>query len=384
MIDNEVYRYTELGIMSTDLSNAQALAIVHQGLDCSDILGQQGTLYFEGVELFIPVPIDDCYNGGGYNGPNNTSPISTSPVPPTKAELLENLQVCVNVSNFWDQILGPSKSCYDYSSDEHRIKTKAWSQNLQIFSDVGLKVKAQKKRFLGWSQQDIPELCLGYNYAEFTYEIPNYVPAGAPVNNPAIYYAVNGVWYNGLTGSQMFVDPSTLRTFSMFNTFPLDQDKRFVSIFLKQSYKETLINVMGVPRSIAETYFQSGTAKLKVSEVKLVNDALNSLVKNVFKQVEKNIGKKVEETTFSITSEEPDFGTLNFKFGNYFEEAQNTHKIKSVLAWNVFVNLNIGVGSNSGVNGGFEATPYKKFAISAYGLGYKNDQWRGSIVIIDK
>ena len=97
--------------------------------------------------------------------------------------------------SIWQSIFGNRVKCNDYHDSTHRVQTQFYNENYGLFAKIGMKVKYQKKRFIGWSQSSTADFVeMGINSLMFTYKNPNSIYN--PWANEHVKYKYKGITYN--------------------------------------------------------------------------------------------------------------------------------------------------------------------------------------------
>lgn len=187
-VGQEIYKYTDVGLfvvseekyatlepyllsknISTDLlvpTEESARMNYIQIQPCN----QLSTVY-DDVSYFNAL---DCGSGGGgYNpGGGSTGGGSNPPVTDPNVQMMNfinGLQNCSPKNGLFDGLFGDSDICIDKYESKYRVKTKAYNYNYFLVYNLGVKVKHQKKGFLGiWSKENCQEIRLGVISSQFS------------------------------------------------------------------------------------------------------------------------------------------------------------------------------------------------------------------------
>lgn len=137
-------------------------------------------------------------SGGGYGGGGSSSPPTDHTA--SLKNYLKDLMPCdyQNGGVFGWNPFGTSKKCFSYHSNEHRVKTKYWNENLLVYNSIGVKVKHQRKHSAlfatWWAAKTTDEVAVVINQAIFTTtapdQIPNYsgFPTASSAQNRLFFY----------------------------------------------------------------------------------------------------------------------------------------------------------------------------------------------------
>ncbi len=118
--------------------------------------------------------------------------------------------------SIWQSIFGNRIKCNDYHDSTHRVQTQFYNENYGLFNKIGMKVKYQKKRFVGWSQSGTADFVeMGVNSLMFTYKSP--INIKNPWANEHVKYKYKGVTYDfqGRVIQDRIIEPA----------WPLDNEK---------------------------------------------------------------------------------------------------------------------------------------------------------------
>lgn len=381
IVDEEVYAYNRLGVFHTSSDNLENLRVqIDQGDLCQELSGQEGSISLaDDVYLEIIEPITDCSipvapnSGNSATNPNTTVNITSNNVGfSDNLDIIDNLKDCNENQGIWS-IFGPASTCIDYfSSGNHRIKTKTWSQNWLVYKSVGLKVKGQKKRWGIWVGHDVSELELGYSAASFEYSIPNFKIG--PSFSSSFLYEFDGFVVDPFGNT--LPSPLKIDFKSQFSSFPFDDPKKsLVKIYFSKPIKEFL----NLP---SDAFDQHGILDISY---KNVNKALESLAENAFKQLTKAVNKEVNGPVVMIYPD-LEFNKVTFLYANWYKNHANDNHIGETLAQSIEFSIKLNFSSTS-----WSVKPaipnvqdYDKFKIVAYGIGRKENEWRGNKVSIIK
>ena len=361
-VDDKVYRYTEYGILYTEVSNASNLESAHKELQSSDLLLQQCEIPYamkSGVYFIQP----SC--GGGGTGGGSSGGGTTTPTKPD----IGDLKLCDYDPNLWDDIFGPAQSCIDKFSKHRRIKTKAWSQNYIVFASVGIKVESQKRTLGIWWAHKIDELELGYERVYYEVNHPfgfaDLNPIGAPDYAP---YYLNKEYVIDYNGNVLHKYKNIYNDW--FKYFPINNpDQNIIAIVIP--------NASAKSASGHDYYSISG---------KDANSWLKSMTKNAVKNVLKATGKELNKGGIVIISPNDNKDKTTFIFYNWSKNNLNDNKISSTFDWNTATfSISIKPSNNWKVTPDIKsgARSYKKFSVVCYGMGSDGSSLKGSRVMMN-
>ena len=199
-VDGEVYKYTKEGVYKVAKKSVNTLykhlqeklppttakllstcenhfatqdyENTYSGYNSYEI--SDGLVYFE-----------ECGGSGSSSGSGSGSGSgtgNTSPATPAWQVYLNNLEYCRNGNG---DIFGHNNVCISKFNSSYRIKSKYWHENYLFFRSAGLKIKHQKKGWLGWHSKKTDELRLGFDkaYMEYHFDDLDYI---FPYNNSEI------------------------------------------------------------------------------------------------------------------------------------------------------------------------------------------------------
>lgn len=159
----------------------------------------------------------DGNTGGGSGTGSYTNPNINSDM---KMLIPQGLQPCNYAQNsLWQQTFGNRVKCNDYHDGNHRVQTQFWSQNYFLWSDIGTKIKYQKKRTIGWSQSTAADyLELGVNNVHYVYN--HNFNQTTPIALSPIQFKYKGLTYD-MYGNQMSfpINPNPWPFYNVNQTF---------------------------------------------------------------------------------------------------------------------------------------------------------------------
>lgn len=179
-----------------DTSNSNIKRIIPNIIDpcgASPTYGLQETPYESDIH-YLTMYNNDCYSGSPGSGSGSSNP----PVNHTQNlnNYINTLTPCSTSNNFMG-VFGPDKRCWSSFDSKRRTKTVFWKHNYLVYRSVGVKVKHQKKHWLGWwyASDDNNEIALIIDKAYFKM-IPPVTPTDIHNNQPSKHIFFNGNVYN--------------------------------------------------------------------------------------------------------------------------------------------------------------------------------------------
>ena len=130
-------------------------------------------------------------SGSGSGGSSSTSLQASMPIITPMS-----FGTCKYSENsIWQSIFGNRVKCNDYHDSTHRVQTQFYNENYLLFNKIGMKVKYQKKRFIGCSQSGTADYVeMGINSLMFNYKNP--YTLHNPFSTHHIKYKYKGVTYD--------------------------------------------------------------------------------------------------------------------------------------------------------------------------------------------
>jgi hypothetical protein len=259
--------------------------------------------------------------------------------------------------SIWQSIFGNRIKCNDYHDSTHRVQTQFYNENYGLFSKIGMKVKYQKKRLIGWSQSGTAEFVeMGVNSLMFTYKNPNTIYN--PWANGHIKYKYKGVTYDmqGRVIQDRVSEPA----------WPLDnEDEVLIPLVIE-------INDIIFPKW--NIHFEGVTAgNLNDGIKELLKGAKGALGSVLKKELEDNKVKVrivrygVNETQILVTNRVTRGRSYtDYKFPPSFLLSYNSENGSN--AWKIFADQ-------------LNAKKHEKVVIDMYGAALRNDVLKGKRVI---
>lgn len=217
-VGDSLYVYTTLGAFSCKIADEDHLKN-YLSNESSKISSKQSLIAARGDcnmrksggsnDMLTPVrltatAVDDRivrYNscgGGGSGGGSGSGSGSGSTSLQASMPIIKPMSfgACqYSEDSIWQSIFGNRIKCNDYHDSTHRVQTQFYNENYGLFSKIGMKVKYQKKRLIGWSQSSTADFVeMGVNSLMFTYKNPNTIYN--PWANEHIKYKYKGVTYD--------------------------------------------------------------------------------------------------------------------------------------------------------------------------------------------
>ena len=140
---------------------------------------------------------DSSSGGGGSTSGGGSTGGSSSTVNhyANMVSYIEDLDACDTSNAGWNPfgIFGTAKKCFEsFSNSKYRTKTKYWNENYGLWRSVGVKVKHQKKGWLGWRSKKTDEVALSVSHASFEFKLPIHIPANH--FHPQFYFFENNIY----------------------------------------------------------------------------------------------------------------------------------------------------------------------------------------------
>ena len=252
VVENDLYRYTEMGLFKVSVENAAILGAYLENLSVD-----------QRRALIQPAPAPNAPCGG-----NNQVSIlaiadniellqlpSLPPCQPTWSSTANSVQIPAvaatsqNIikatlpiceggeSSLWDKLFGKTKTCTTFFPENRCLTNTFWNQNYMLFASLGCKASFEKKKCVTilwitscWWEKSYPDqIELGVNSVkyEYVYNVPMF-------NSQAYQYATTFFSYNGTnwdssgrvintvpTGKGSFILDSENNTKGTFNIYIL-------------------------------------------------------------------------------------------------------------------------------------------------------------------
>ncbi|MBS4041563.1 MAG: hypothetical protein KGZ81_13315 [Flavobacteriales bacterium] len=266
-------------------------------------------------------------------------------------------------SNNLGGIFGPDKRCWSYFDSGRRTKTIFYKHNYIIYRAIGVKVKHQKRHWLGWwyASDDNDEVAMIIDKAYFKIK-----PTVNPINvhNQSLnkYIFFNGLVYNN---NAQLIGSATSLNFQL-PSLPLNA-QFIISDFIHNNTGITLS-----PNQVKNLIYQQTWNQLK--------SILNSNL------APSGIPKSVNYYVYDTSLNEIHFMHINL-------EDRRTCSKKIVRTFdynfNVAIKFNVynsgSIYGNSNISASFSFPPglfeYKEADIDFTGLSRKGNLWRGSKLV---
>jgi hypothetical protein len=379
IVGQKVYRYTENGLLYTNVKNFKNLEYAAKSLHSKRMKITIGEFNIgNDVAVFIPNSSrlrskngfnrDDEYFGDedGDDSGDVGSGGGSSGSSLTRDEIIDNLKICEYRSNVLNKIFGPSEKCIENFDKKHRIKVKTWAQDYKIFASTGVKVKSQKRKLGVWFANKINELELGYSLAVFKYKGSSLWPSVNSSLTQTFHFEHNGYTvdqYGRYVGS---ASPAR----KLFDNYPLPNDQNLIKIWIYKPIQDVIKSITG--KNITHLDYTG----------KDFNRVIRQLVKDAVKQLKRS-GKKLSNSTETmIIFEDPELNNITFVYTNWRSAKTNENKISHIFDWSTAV---IGVKVKGDSSSPIYSAPKKPkdFKIVCYGMGRKGSTWKGGKIVID-
>ncbi|MDC9724262.1 MAG: hypothetical protein PSN34_16045 [Urechidicola sp.] len=348
-------------------------------------------LYYDPCDDFISEPgfgddmlSNECYSGGGGGSGSGSGTVVTTPdYTESMKDYMKGLEPCDSQSGgiFGWNPFGTSRKCFSYHSDNHRVKTKYWNEDLIFYTSIGVKVKHQKKGWW-WYAKKTDEVALVINQAMFAITYPNQIPnynalPTTSSNNQRLYY-YEGRFYDNFAVSFAMATGWTPANDALVPVTPFSENI-IVQEYIDLPILRNLNDIEIEAKEINKLFWEKG-----------VWDGVKSLM-NRFNEEPKKM-------TYIVT-------TPQKVYVNYIDLTQrklNTKKIVNTLDydWGGEIKLSWGIDGNgnwtSNINDWgnpltyFEAfnftelTDFDTLSMDFIGMTRRGDSWKGSRIVYKK
>lgn len=380
-VGQEIYKYTDVGLfvvseekyatlepyllsknISTDLlvpTEESARMNYIQMQPCN----QLSTVY-DDVSYFNAL---DCGSGGGgYNpGGGSTGGGSNPPVTDPNVQMMNfinGLQNCSPKNGLFDGLFGDSDICIDKYESKYRVKTKAYNYNYFLVYNLGVKVKHQKKGFLGiWSKENCQEIRLGVISSQFSYDYSNYF------QYPTTQYGITTIYNNN---SRLMFDANVNWSQNGLNIVGYST-QGFPKILQDDIVIEQFSNNQYINQAI-----QAGNKQLTAD--KLNQHFWNYIVPQTG-QWWQNLGKGTPDANnITYTYKAPNYGKILIQ-KTLYRHAYNDDKIEKSFDWGFQIGFKMGDDGNiSPDTSGSALKKPQEFRVLMYGIAKRNGAWHGS------
>lgn len=113
---------------------------------------------------------------GEYGGGSSGSSFTSSTTEPDYDNFVTKTESQTIFGDAWDALFGYSNSTKVWFKNDSKkcVDVKLYSVNYLVYSETGIKVKTQKKGFLGiLSKTNVDEIRVGWDYVELEQKLPN-------------------------------------------------------------------------------------------------------------------------------------------------------------------------------------------------------------------
>ncbi len=391
LIGNKVYKYTDTGLFIVDLEDLNTLnnMLDQKGISKNLIEPTPYNLKMDYINEtnpcggLVPVttfvdeePLDydffiaqaqDCYVDGGSGssgGSGSGSGTGTNSSAPGDelALISQGLDSCNPNNPFFGNLFGTVKTCKDTYQDDKRVKVKYYDLDLYLAYAMGVKVKHQRKTWLGvWVGQNAPEVALGLN--SLTYQF-NAEPSPLPINTTpsARIYLHNDRMYETLNGYYNAVYQGDI---------PIP-DLPFSNMFKNQI--DWLVEV-------SVSNYTSWDSEEDVRE--FFYETLFDTTKNLFENFSNR--DRMKKGVVVVSSNNKKWVQI-YDFNNSCTDCKEKGV---VIDWGIvspMFTYTFGTGTGSGLeitSWDFDFRNPNIVAMSSYGMARKNGQWHGKRLIFE-
>lgn len=389
IVNDTLYTYTEKGTFKTHKSN---LTLMRNYIEINDIqeyetLPTPGTYETTDSRIALVVPDTDpcgsltltqslspeiqvfdsnsngCYSGSYSGGSSSGSSGSGS----TYVDHTQNLRNYVNTltpcssSNNFIGIFGPDRRCWSYFNSDRRTKTVFWKHNYLVYRSVGVKVKHQKKHWLGWwyASDDNDEIALLIDKAYFKMK-PETNPINVHNHSLAKVIMFNGNVYNN---NAQLIGGTTNLNFQLPN-LPLNAQ------FTVSDFIHNTTGVSISPNQIKNIVYTQTWNQLV------------SILQSTFGQ---NQPKSLNYYLYDTALNE-----IHFMHINVEERRTNAKKIVKTFDFNFGITLKFNVYNSGSLSGPSSVATsfsfpglfkYKDADIDFVGASRRGSTWRGSKLV---
>lgn len=372
----EIYKYTDVGLfvvneekyatlepyllsknISTDLlipTEESARISYIQMQPCN----QLSTVY-DDINYFNAV---ECGSGGGgYNPGGGSNPTVTDPNV-QMMNYINGLQNCSPKNGLFDGIFGDSDICIDKYESKYRVKTKAYNYNYFLVYNLGVKVKHQKKGFLGiWSKENCQEIRLGVISSQFSYDY------SSQFQYPATQYGITTIYNNN---SRLMFDANLNWSQNGLNIVGYST-QGFPKILQDDIVIEQFSNNQYINQAI-----QAGNKQLTAD--KLNQHFWNYIVPQTG-QWWQNLGKGTPDANnITYTYKAPTLGKILIQ-KTLYRHSYNDDKLEKSFDWGFQIGFKMGDDGNiSPDTSGSALKKPQEFRVLMYGIAKRNGAWHGS------
>lgn len=376
-VADQIYKYTDVGLFVVDEAKYTTLEPYLESKNIStDLLvptessaklsyiqmqpcNQLSTVY-EDISYFNAL---DC--GGGYTGGGGTGGGYNPPVTDPNNQMMNfinGLQSCSPTNGLFDGIFGDSDICKDHYESKYRVKTKAYNYNYFLVYNLGVKVKHQKKGFLGiWSKEDCQEIRLGVISSQFSYDYSNYF------QYPTTQYGITTIYNNN---SRLMFDANV----------NWSQNGLSIIGYSTQGFPKILQDDIVIEQFSNNQYINQA---IQAGNKQLTADKLNQHFWNYVVpqtgQWWQNLGKGTPAANnITYTYKAPTYGKILIQKTMY-RHAYNDSKLEK--SFDLGFQVGFKMGSDGNISPDTSGSALKKpqeFRVLMYGIAKRNGAWHGS------
>ncbi|OWK98034.1 hypothetical protein AP75_08005 [Kaistella haifensis DSM 19056] len=323
----------------------------------------QLTTVYDDINYFNAL---ECGSGGGYNPPGgNTGGGTNPPVTDPNIQMMNfinGLQNCSPTNGLFDGIFGDSDICIDKYESKYRVKTKAYNYNYFLVYNLGVKVKHQKKGFLGiWSKENCQEIRLGVISSQFSYDYSN------NFQYPATQYGITTIYNNN---SRLMFDANVNWSQNGLNIVGYST-QAFPKILQDDIVIEQFSNNQYINQAI-----QAGNKQLTAD--KLNQHFWNYIVPQTG-QWWQNLGKGTPDANnITYTYKAPTLGKILIQ-KTLYRHSYNNDVLEKSFDWGFQIGFKMGADGNiSPDTSGSALKKPQEFRVLMYGIAKRNGAWHGS------
>lgn len=258
IIEDELYKYTELGMFKIDFDEKQVLtdyldsitpmekralilqykneySTTNKPQEVNEDLGSGLTTFrIKAVDLLrYPYPSNTDYDGGEGGSSGSSSGGTTSTMGNGVYDPTTFGGCTIESQGFFEGIFGVSEACTEYYNDNRRVKVTFWNQNFLVFSSIGASTRLQKRECMNflwmsicwWEKSYAESIKLGINNVTFKYDFNVPVFNLAEYNYSTTFFEYNGTKYN-INGQVIPTVPTSAGSFN----FPVNNSNNVIDI----------------------------------------------------------------------------------------------------------------------------------------------------------
>jgi hypothetical protein len=399
-VENEIYKYTDVGLFVVPVNNYEALGIYlsenyisaklteptdeeiivnyvqNNSSPTLQIVEDDAGIQYYGSVCGIGIDNPDCTVSSSTGGSGSTS--TTTPVDPLDGlqAFVDGLQPCSPSSGIFGDIFGTNRVCKDKYESKRRVKTKAFNYDYYIVYHAGVKVKHQYKGWTGlWRKESTDVVAIGASRIQYDYDI-----------NPVLSSALSGLnLFETKISSKKYGKQWTFNTNSYTGIYG------YLYINSQTTFSDNLYPIAVQDDLVIETFTNNVALDyaLEFANDQLIKEKLNEYFWSGAQQATKWAVK--EFLTFDSNYEVPKSRTLAFKSPQYgrilvqksvFQNCFDCKKVDKTIDFGFTLKATIKPENNWSINpsdGDLFLKP-KRFGASLYGAIKRNGQWHGSLI----